>query len=401
MRRLLFSFSMLFTGMLLFSHIKAQSITPEDSSGYYYFKVANVYFEVDPSFGSRISSLKINGNETMYIDRTYGGGYLWGATLWQSPQSEWNWPPSEALDQDPYSGGIFGDSITLLSDEDNRYNTHLKFRKTFRANLSDTSITVKYTMINTGTTAHSYSAWQLVRVPSGGMALFPYGEGDITGAFASEVAKVNNVAWFKYDGTETPGQKFFSDGSEGWYAFLDSSKRIFMQKFMDVAADKQAPGENEIELWFNSHDSYIELETQSEYTNIAAGDSLVWIVKWYLRNLPATISDTVGSLDLISYVRDIMKEQVIIPSSNREIYSDPYMVYPNPVVDKLTVESQSELDNDAYLNIYNMQGQTVLNKKLLSKRSIIGLSSLANGVYIYEIHRTKFDNQRGKLIIKR
>ena len=401
MRKLLHSLFILFLNVFFVVSINAQSVTPGDSSGYSYFKVANAYFQVDPAFGSRISSLKIDGNEMMFVDRSYGAGFLWGATLWYSPGG---YPPPAALDQDPYSGGIHGDSITLLSDVDETNGTFLRFRKTFHADLSDTSITVNYTMINAGLSDYSCSAWELTRVPpSGGMAFFPYGEGEITssGDLASYVEKENGIAWYKYESSHTAAQKFFSDGSEGWSAFLNSDRELYIRKFKDVPYLKQAPGESEIELWLNSSDTYIELEVQSEYKSIAAGDSVVWTSKWYVRDLPSSISTAVGSAGLISYVRDIIKDHVVPVNSIQDLSIDAFTLYPNPVADRLTIESKIDLAKDSYLTVYNLQGQIALMKKLMINRSVIDVSALANGLYIYEIAGTNVQYHRGKIIVKR
>ena len=84
----------------------AQDITPQQNGDLYSFQVADMYFEVDQNFGSRISSLKLGDNEVMFVNRDYADPILWGSTLWPAPQSVWNWPPSTTLDSDPYSGGL-------------------------------------------------------------------------------------------------------------------------------------------------------------------------------------------------------------------------------------------------------------------------------------------------------
>jgi hypothetical protein len=401
MKKLLFrTIQAILLGSVFSVTLRAQNVMPvENAKGNYYFNIADVYFEVDPSFGSRISSLKIDGNEIMFVDSTLNGGHVWGSNLWPSPQS-WGWPPSVELDNNPYTGGIAGDSVSLLSEVDATYNSHLQFRKTFTASLSDTSVTIRYTMINTGSTANSFSPWELTRAPSGGMAFFPYGAGDITGAFASQVQKVNNVAWYKYKNTDPSSQKFFSDGSEGWFAYVNDSKEIFIRKFKDVAADKQAPGEAEIELWFNSPSTYIEMEVQGEYKNIPAGGSVDWTDKWYVRNLPNALSDTLGSPSLISYVRDIIKDRPV-SVENQEIAQDEFLVYPNPVSEILTVECQVSPDNTEFITIYDIQGRISLQQKLDKQISVLNVNSLPDGLYFYQIFGENIKGQTGKLIVWR
>jgi hypothetical protein len=233
------------------------------------------------------------------------------------------------------------------------------------------------------------------------MAFFPYGSGDITGAFASQVQKENNIAWYKYKDTDPAAQKFFSDGSEGWFAYLNDNNELYIRKFKDVPADKQAPGENEIELWFNSSDTYIEMEVQGEYKNIPANGSVDWTDKWYVRKVPAALDVSLGSVALANYVRDIVKDHVVPISSIDALSMEAFIVYPNPVADRLTIESQLSLNSKAYLTIYNLQGQTILRQQLIVNKSVVDVSSLANGIYIYEVFGTKSNNQRGKIIVKR
>ncbi len=401
MKKLLFILLSVFVLFYQLCTTSAQAVTPGmNDEGKYTFNIANVYFEVDPYFGSRISSLKIDGHEMMFIDSTLNGGHVWGSNFWPSPQS-WGWPPSEELDNDPYSGGIIGDSVSLLSEVDATYNSYLQFRKTFKASLSDTSVTIRYTMINTASTDNFFSPWELTRVPSGGMAFFPYGSGDITGAFASQVQKENNIAWYKYKASDPAAQKFFSDGSEGWFAYLNDSKEIYIRKFKDVPIDKQAPGEAEIELWFNSSDTYIEMEVQGEYKNIPAGGSVDWTDKWFVRNLPSDIDTSLGSLELANYVRSIVNRTVVNPVGVSEMTADAIRVFPNPVTDKLTIESELSVTNDTYITIFNLQGQEIFKQKKTTKNSIIDVSSWANGVYIYEVLGANNQNQRGKVIVQR
>lgn len=401
-KRLLYIIGAMIVGVSIFSPLEAQSVSPaENVKGNYYFNVANVHFEIDPTFGSRISSLKINDNEIMFVDSTLNGGHVWGSNFWPSPQSDWNWPPSEELDNDPYSGGITGDSVSLLSKVDATYNSHLQFRKTFKASTLDTSVTIRYTMINTGSSDNSFSPWELTRAPSGGMAFFPYDPIDtaITGGLNGQVQKDKGVAWYKYQDINS-GSKFFADGSEGWFAYINDSNELFIRKFKDVPAGKLAPGENEIELWYNSSDTYIEMEVQGEYKNIPADGSIDWTDKWYVRNLPSGIVTTVGSQGLIDYVRNIITPSKPVGVSELSM-QDEYRVYPNPVADKLTIESQLPLTTEVYITIFNLQGQEILKQKMANTNSVIDVSSWAKGVYIYKITDLNSSDHQGKIIVNR
>lgn len=50
----------------------------------------------------------------------------------------------------------------------------------------------------------------------------------------------------------------------------------------------------------------MELENQGLYTELQAGESLTYEVKWYARRLPDNINVYVGSNDLIEFTRNIV-----------------------------------------------------------------------------------------------
>jgi len=58
-------------------------------------------------------------------------------------------------------------------------------------------------------------------------------------------------------------------------------------------------------------------------------------------------------------------------------------IFPNPAKDKITILSQAE--QNRYLHIYNLFGETVLQKKLISNNEIINISYLPKGLYIIKI----------------
>jgi hypothetical protein len=58
--------ALIFTGLILCCVSNGQAVTPQEQEGKFYFQAANVYFEVDPSFGARISSFKIDDEEILF-----------------------------------------------------------------------------------------------------------------------------------------------------------------------------------------------------------------------------------------------------------------------------------------------------------------------------------------------
>jgi hypothetical protein len=383
---------LILAGSTLCSVVNGQAVTPQELDGKYNFQVANIYFEVDPSFGARISSFKIDDEEILQGSGS-AGDYLWGSTLWQSPQSEWNWPPSVALDQGAYSGGITGNQVILRSSVDLTYS-HLVFKKVFTADLSDTSIAIDYTMINKGISAHSYSAWEVARVPSGGISFFPMGEGDVTGAFAGQTELINEVVWYEQEDSDPVGQKFMCDGAEGWSAHVNDNSKVFVKKFDDVEESGSAPGEKEVELYYSGASNYIELENQSAYLNIEVNDSVSWNMKWYLRNLPVDVEAETGSIDLVNYVRGIVGNEPHIAIDNQHVSA--ISLFPNPAIKTVTVKNLPS--GNAYFTLSDVCG-TVLKSLIIKNNEQIQLDGLSSGLYIYQIVGINF-KKSGKLVIQ-
>jgi hypothetical protein len=382
-----------FIALTLCGLSQSQLVTPQEQEGKYYFQVANVYFEVDPSFGARITSFKIDDEELLH-QSTYPEDAMWGSTLWQSPQSEWNWPPSEELDSDPYSGGIEGNQVILRSSVDETYS-HLVLKKIFSADASDTSVTMVYTMINKGAADHSYSAWEVSRVPAGGISFFPMGEGDIEGPFATQAELIGDIMWYEHDNSDPPNQKFFCDGAEGWSAHVNDDLNVFVKKWDDVPASANAPGEKEVELYHSAPTGYLELENQSAYTNIAVDDSVDWTMTWYLRHLPSGIDAQTGNTALVEYVRSIVGMGPSGVRGNRVVTKAE--LYPNPACD--FVYAKGLPAGNTTLIITDISGR-VLCRTTINNHEKVELTDINSGLYLYQIYGSGF-RTCGKLILRK
>jgi len=381
------------TGLTITSFCFGQKVTPQLNGSNCSIQVANVYFEVDPTYGGRITSLKLDTKEILFVDNSADN---WGSTFWQSPQSAWNWPPSAALNSLAYAGGIKGDSINIISAIDDTYNTKLKFRKIFYADKSDTSITLKYYMINTGTSSNSFAPWEITRVPVGGMEFFP-DSGGITGTLASQYTKIGDVSWLNYTGSSS-GIKCFGNSKENWTAWINSDTSVFIKKFSNVPSGTQASGESEVEYYYAGPGAYYELENQGKYSLINAGDSLKWVMKWYVRKLPKNISKTKGSVDLVNFVRKVVEIQVdtthtSIKKSNAE---NRVRLSPNPARKQIYI---SGLDGPASITFTDIKGRIILTTVITTNQEIISIDKLTEGFYFYNIHGTGI-NYNGKLITK-
>jgi hypothetical protein len=389
-------FSLVLSLLSLTTMLFGQRVIPQLNGDRCYFQVANVYFEVDPTYGGRITSLKLDDKEILYTNTGVG---MWGSTFWQSPQT-WAWPPASSLDYDPYHGGINGDIVSVISNVDNKSNTKLKFRKIFHANLNDTSVTIDYYMVNTGTSAKSFAPWEITRVPVGGMAFFP-DSGSITGSLSSAFQKIGNLLWIDYTGANLPGtpNKSFCDGKEGWTAWINSDSAVFIKSFSNISSADAASGEKEVEDYYDSPTSYYEIENQGKFKSINAGDSLKWTMKWYVRKLPDTVDNTKGSVALANFVRRVLAyaDTVTIHNSiKKKYYGEKIVLYPNPANKSITISGLTETSN---LILTDISGRIVFSTYLEKEQNTISLSRFDEGIYLYFVNssNTKIS---GKLIIK-
>lgn len=297
--------------LLLFSMFNqsgfAQIAPQKTADDQYSLQFNGISFSVDPSYGGRISSLSLNGTEMLETFHELKNDN-WGGTFWTSPQSVWNWPPPDVLNQLPYKVTLQKDKFTISSAE-NTGIPNCIFEKEFSAGVADTSIRIVYTIRNPKQLPQSFAPWQIVRVPAGGLCFFPSGNGKINGDLAKLTMQKKDITWFKYQDDQIPGgiPKLFSDGKEGWMAFVNDRGLLLIFKFKDIALKDAAPGEAEIELYTNPNKVYTELETQGAYQSIPANSFISWEMKWYVRKLPKGIDYKKGNDALVEYVRNVAK----------------------------------------------------------------------------------------------
>jgi hypothetical protein len=306
---------------------EAQKAVPVATGGAYTLTAGPVSVVVGPTRGARIRSLKYDGTEMLFQDSS-GSPSSHGSSFWPSPQAHWTatcrnannngcWQPPTAFDgsgaASVYTGGLTNDSGVTYTGSQDTYTT-LRLRKTLWADLKDTSIAIRYHLINGGSAKIAFAGWEVTRMTTGGLTFWAKSlEDTIRGNGTSGTALINmitdtlGVKWHKYDSTVslsagTP--KFWDGTSEGWYAHVDKSRLLYIKKFQDAPASKKAPvSENQIEYYTNNNTrSMIEMELQSAFDSIAVGDSMTWDVKWYVRRLPDSIPVT-RNASLLALVR--------------------------------------------------------------------------------------------------
>ena len=277
---------------------------------------------IDGAHGARITEFSLFGKNALV---TMDENINYGATFWPSPQSTWCaagvdcWPPPTAIDSGLYNGQIdpTSMSITFASDVVQTLPTPagaaLTALKVFTPNPSSGAIEITYLLANSSTQGNTltFSPWQVSRVEPKGLTFFAPGGGPLTYApNSASTFMVNEAAgalWYT-SAVVSHDSKALADGT-GWIGHVTPDRQLYLlSTYSDVAADRFAPGEAEVELFTNS--SYVEVEMQGAYIQLLAGGSDVinWTVRWKLRPLPAGMQVAEGNAELVSLATQMLSE---------------------------------------------------------------------------------------------
>ena len=283
----------------------ALNMLQDSSDNLFTININNVFVAIDAKVGARIISLKIDGIELLSSKEVNSRNY--GSTLWLAPEGKWK--GQGVLDNGDYKAVYFkGKDLTLKSKRDTLRG--FLFSKQFHGDITDTSITISYTITNISKDMQEVAPWEVTRVPTGGLVFSQKGYGN-------DIPKSNKmyplpnvydsigIIWYPYDSSTLSAQKLFMEG-EGWIAYVNNGV-IFIKKFPVIKPDQAAPGEKNVEIYVNKQKSYIELENQGVYQQLSTNNSLNYQVKWYLRRLPENIQVQIGNKALVEYVRSIIK----------------------------------------------------------------------------------------------
>lgn len=370
--------------LLVHFKLSAQNQTPQQEGSLFSIEVGALRFEADTTFGAKISSLTLDGSEFMISSDMVSSEFLWGSTLWPSPQSEWGWNDNKyKWDHQAFTASINADTMSFTGTDvsvDNGDSFH--FIKSFWANRKDSTYSMSYSMVNTTGKPIKKALWELTRVPVGGLTFWPTGPGGTWGDLAPACEEIINHTWYLRESEDGTRLKFFADGLEGWFAHVDDQNRLFIKTFKDVASKDFAEGEAEIELWVA--DEYIELENQSKCAAIGIGDTLDYEVVWHLRQLPDHIQVSSGNPDLVDYVHWVISEKETPPTDiKQDVLQAELKIYANQsegIIHVLTGETSVGKIN---YSILNLQGQILLQGEL--HKESINISGLNQGMYIVRL----------------
>ncbi|HEX8549196.1 MAG TPA: T9SS type A sorting domain-containing protein [Cytophagaceae bacterium] len=374
-------------------------VAPLKVGNLYQIIVNGVVMEIDPAVGARITSFKIGNNDTQKKKANTSDNDF-GSSLQPAPQSLWNWPPPPNIDNKPYAASISNNQVVCIGTADDALK--LSVDKKFSGFKSDTSIVIEYIVNNKGTTTRSVSPWEVTKINSGGLIFYPKGTGAGTD-LATWTTTTNSIVWYDHDSTlvsSKSGGSFRSDGAEGWYANVQNSGLVFIKKFTDTPAAQQAPGENEIKVFIQGSNGYLSYELQGPYVSIPANNSVSWKVKWYLRQLPASIKPTKGSTQLVDFVRNTIAAKVTSLEEPNGLSGMEASIFPQPAFKEFVIKFNQKDFSAIDLSIVNMQGVEVKKVLNIKDGQAIQTANLMKGVYTYQLRNELNILKTGKLVIE-
>ena len=240
----------------------------------YIIETGDLSLTINGAGGGKILSFKYQDTEVI-SQSTFPESF--GSTFWTSPQKEWNWPPVQEFDKQPYTVEEKGNSLVMTSNVSARLK--YRIRKEFSVDAKSNAFVVTYSIINESGETRKVAPWEITRVPNEGLIFFDAPADQITPANLMPFKSEFGISWYQTD-EANQNRKINADG-KGWLAYLNNGL-LMVKKFQDLNASQPAPEEAEIQVYVNRGKSYIELESQGAYTELKAGESLNWTVKWYL-----------------------------------------------------------------------------------------------------------------------
>lgn len=240
----------------------------------YCIEVGDLSMTINGAGGGKILSFKYKDTEVI-SQSTFPESF--GSTFWTSPQKEWNWPPVQEFDKQPYTVEEKGASLVMTSNVSARLK--YRIRKEFSIDAKKNAIVVNYSIINESGETRKVAPWEITRVVNEGLIFFDAPTDQITPADLMPFQSAFGISWYQTD-EASQNRKINADG-KGWLAYLNNGL-LMVKKFQDLNASQPAPEEAEIQVYVNRGKSYIELESQGAYTELKAGESLSWTVQWFL-----------------------------------------------------------------------------------------------------------------------
>ena len=280
--------------------LSAQTVQKLDDEKYA-LSVQDLSMTVDAAHGGKILSFRLGDQEILAQNpaaapqpaqaegqprRRWFNPNSYGSTFWTSPQAEWNWPPVPEYDSLPYAAEVKDGPVKVadvvipalfLEGQVSKYG--YRVCKTFTVDPSDLAFVITYSIVNESGETRKVAPWQISRVPNGGFLEFDAKPEGVTPADLMKVTFAEGQATLEVDVADQ-NRKINVDG-KGWLNFRDHGL-VLTQRFPDIEQEAAAPGEAEIQVYIDARKSFVEIEAQGPYTELAPGEKLNWTVRWYL-----------------------------------------------------------------------------------------------------------------------
>jgi hypothetical protein len=281
--------------------LSAQTIQKLDNEQYA-VSVQDLSMTIDAAHGGKILSFKLGEQEVIAQNeaaapapanadgqpprRRFFNPNSYGSTFWTSPQAEWNWPPVPEYDSLPYTAEITDGPVKvvdvaipalILTGQVSKYG--YRICKSFTVDPSDLAFVITYSIVNESGETRKVAPWEITRVPNGGFLEFDATPEGVSPADLMKVTFDDGQATLEVD-VANENRKINVDG-KGWLNFRDKGL-VLTQRFPDIAPEEAAPGEAEIQVYINGRKTFVEIEAQGPYTELAPGEKLDWTVRWYL-----------------------------------------------------------------------------------------------------------------------
>ncbi len=281
------------TAAATFCTVSAQTVSGSADEGFQ-IKAGNVTMTVSAKEGGKIMSYKYDDKEMLSQLRMQN---QYGSTFWTSPQKEWNWPPVTEFDRAAYTvESQAAQSLTLTSQVARKLP--FQIQKQYTPDSKGKYIRISYTIINKGEETRKVAPWEISRVVADeeGLIFFDAPVEGITPANLIPFKGQAGASWYNFE-TAPQNRKINADG-KGWLAYA-ANGLLMIKKFDDINPSQPAPDEAEIQVYVNQGKTYIELESQGEYKTLEPGQSLTWVVDWYLIPLKDKAEPSAKLLDLV------------------------------------------------------------------------------------------------------
>lgn len=278
----------------------AQTVQGSADEGFV-IKAGDVTMTISAKEGGKVMSYKYGDKEMLSQLRMQN---QYGSTFWTSPQKEWNWPPVTEFDRGAYTAQDLADTPNqLVLTSQIARKLPFQIVKQYNPDPKGKYIRVAYTIINKGDTERKVAPWEISRVVADeeGLIFFDAPVESITPTGLIPFKGEAGASWYNFE-TGAQNRKINADG-KGWLAYA-ANGLLMIKKFDDLTPSQPAPDEAEIQVYVNQGKTYIELESQGEYKTLAPGESLTWVVDWYLIPLK---EKAVPSGKLLELVRKTIK----------------------------------------------------------------------------------------------